>query len=401
MTRSCDPLPLVPETWDELGLDDYLKNYPNGDKIHLADYVGSKNASNFVCGIGSICDAGQMCYPVTDQDWYILFALQQWNSISNMAFAAIGYAINIVQATVNSLISTMFPAVDISGATHGKQSLAISATMMEVSGTLMMDVMMLMGAETGPVGWVLNVLNFAMAGGMAIWAFKRKVPKGPIVEGFGVWTDVVFQLAALEENAQNVISDAVKKVINSPISSDDGIYGVLKGGAFLNPTKMLVIPEVADHLRKVTMAMSMNLVLRSMNSYITIGADVCTDKGENGAWPQKDRLSYCPEHGGPMYNIIRAVGDKSVNAIPNANVVNEIFEFSTKMIIEVSVNCQQKHNEFGHNPYTKGNFPKSETDECVFNVPVCDCRSGDIRSSIKDHKQHVTEACRKHGGLPI
>jgi hypothetical protein len=35
MTRSCDPLPLVPETWDELGLDDYLKNYPNGDKIHL------------------------------------------------------------------------------------------------------------------------------------------------------------------------------------------------------------------------------------------------------------------------------------------------------------------------------------------------------------------------------
>jgi hypothetical protein len=71
-------------------------------------------------------------------------------------------------------------------------------------------------------------------------------------------------LAALEENAHNVISDAVKKVINSPISSDDGIYGVLKGGAFLNPTKMLSIPEVADHLRKVTMAMSMNLVLRSM-----------------------------------------------------------------------------------------------------------------------------------------
>jgi hypothetical protein len=55
-----------------------------------------------------------------------------------------------------------------------------------------------------------------------------------------------------------------------------------------------------------------------------------------------------------MYNIIRADGDKSVNAIPNANVINEIFEFSTKMIVEVSWNCQQKHNEFGHNPYTTG-----------------------------------------------
>jgi hypothetical protein len=49
-----------------------------------------------------------------------------------------------------------------------------------------MDVMLIMGAATGPVGWALNVLNFGAAAGFAIWAFKQKVPKGPIMEGFGV-----------------------------------------------------------------------------------------------------------------------------------------------------------------------------------------------------------------------
>ncbi|KAA1113913.1 hypothetical protein PGTUg99_015644 [Puccinia graminis f. sp. tritici] len=279
--------------------------------------------------------------------------------------------------------------------------MAISASMMEVSGTLAMDLMMIMGAATGPVGWTLNVLNFAAAAGFAIYAFKQKVPKGPIMEGFGVWTDVVFHLANVERDAHDALSNAVKKVINSPISSKDGIYGVLKGGTFMNTAKLKPIPEVADQLRKVTMAMSMNLVLRDMNAYIAVGADDCYDKGPNGAWPQKDLLSYCPKQGGPMYNIIRAVGEKSENNIPNANVINDIFGFPTQLIVDVSVDCQQRHGGFNHNPYVNGKFPKSEHDECVFNLPVCDARWGGVRSSIKKHHQHVTVACRKHGGLPI
>jgi hypothetical protein len=66
-----------------------------------------------------------------------------------------------------------------------------------------MDIMMLIGAETGPVGWFLNVLNFAMAGGMAIWAFKRKVPKGPIVEGFGVVSYLYPTILEIDPNSIN------------------------------------------------------------------------------------------------------------------------------------------------------------------------------------------------------
>lgn len=342
-----------------------------------------------------------MCYPVTDQDWYILFALQQWNSINNMLFMAIGYAISIVQASVNSLISTLFPALDTSGIIQRKQSLALDGAFTEISGTLIMDTMILVASATGPIGWAFNVINFGMAAGFAAWAYQTKTPEGPLEDGFSVWTQIVYYLSGVQDNAQALVSEAVTKAIKAPISSKDGIYGVLKAGAYLSPAKMLPIPEVADRLRQVTLAMCVNLVLRSMNAFITVGADMCTDKGPNGAWPQKDRLSYCPRQGGPMYNIVRAVGDKTENNIPNAKVLNEIFGFSTKVIIDVSLNCQAKYHDFNHNPYKKGKFPKTIQDDCVFNVSVCDCRSGDVRSSIKDHHQHVAEACRKHGGLPI
>jgi hypothetical protein len=55
-----------------------------------------------------------------------------------------------------------------------------------------------------------------------------------------------------------------------------------------------------------------------------------------------------------MYNIIRAVGDKSENAIPNANVINDIFGFPTQLIVDVSVDCQKKYGGFNHNPYVNG-----------------------------------------------
>jgi len=342
-----------------------------------------------------------MCYPVTDQDWYILFALQQWNSINNMLFMAIGYAISIVQASVNSLISTMFPAVDTSGIIQSKQFFGLSGAFTEITGTLMMDTMILVESATGPVGWALNVINFGVAAGFAGEAYHLKTPNGPLKDGFSVWTQLVYHLSTIQDNAQTLVSEAVKKAIKAPISSKDGIYGVLKGGAYLSPAKMLPIPEVADRLRQVTLALCINLVLRSMNTFIAVGADVCTDKGPNGAWPQKDRLSYCPHQGGPMYNIVRAAGEKTENSIPNANVLNEIFGFSTKVIIDVSLNCQAKFHDFNHNPYTKGKFPKTIQDDCVFNIPVCDCRSGDVRTSIKDDHQHVAKACKKILGLPI
>lgn len=56
-----------------------------------------------------------------------------------------------------------------------------------------------------------------------------------------------------------------------------------------------------------------------------------------------------------MYNIIRyEPGGKSGNQLPNANIISEEYGYSTELITQTSIKCQQKHGGFSFNPYTNG-----------------------------------------------
>lgn len=56
-----------------------------------------------------------------------------------------------------------------------------------------------------------------------------------------------------------------------------------------------------------------------------------------------------------MYNIIRYLpGGDSGNNLPNANILSEEYGYSTELITQSSVKCQEKHGGFSFNPYTKG-----------------------------------------------
>ena len=46
--------------------------------------------------------------------------------------------------------------------------------------------------------------------------------------------DVKYLVANAQTDTQAKLSNAAKKVIESGISTDDGLFGVLKGGVFLN-----------------------------------------------------------------------------------------------------------------------------------------------------------------------
>jgi hypothetical protein len=125
---SCKALPLTVDTWNQLKLNDYLSKYPGGDKLNLQvchfhlfeiwlarfayyqstllswsifpesqDYATKVNITNFSCGVGAACNVGQPCYPLETVDWYILFAVQQWNSYLNIYYEAVGYGIAIVE----------------------------------------------------------------------------------------------------------------------------------------------------------------------------------------------------------------------------------------------------------------------------------------------------------------
>lgn len=399
---NCTVLPLSPDTWKQLKIDDYLKNYPGGKTLKLIDYATSKNASNFVCGIGEKCNIGQPCFPLGGVDWYVLFAVQAWNTYMNNFYLAVGYALAMVQSSISALLASIFPAVDQSPAKAFKANFAINAGLTEVMGTVIMDVMVLFGSAMGPIGWAFNVLNFMIAAAMGITAFAIKIPSGPIQDGYGAWSNTAYFISKYEELAHDTLANAAKKFINAPISSDDGLYGTMKGGQFLNPTTLLTIPEIEDNIRNVTLALSLNMIFHSLNAFVTVGSDACTDKGRNGAWPQNDVLSYCDKPGGTMYNIIRYLpGGKSGNNLPNANVISDEYGYSTELITQVSKQCQEKHGGFGFNPYTNGSFPKDVTSDCVFNLPVCFTNRPDISHRIHKKGDTTAEACKKTGGLPL
>lgn len=80
----CAKLPLTPDLWEQLGLDEYLRTYPSGNNLTLEvmisshkirnftlfiqrcffwlkqEYAEKVGATNFVCGIGKTCNANQV-----------------------------------------------------------------------------------------------------------------------------------------------------------------------------------------------------------------------------------------------------------------------------------------------------------------------------------------------------
>jgi hypothetical protein len=48
----------------------------------------------------------KLCYPVPAPDWYVLFAIQQWNIQTNTIIRALSYGVNFVQGTPFSVATS-------------------------------------------------------------------------------------------------------------------------------------------------------------------------------------------------------------------------------------------------------------------------------------------------------
>ncbi|KAG0143199.1 hypothetical protein CROQUDRAFT_81382 [Cronartium quercuum f. sp. fusiforme G11] len=351
--------------------------------------------SNFDCGIGKRCHAYQPCYPINSKVWYIAFSLQQFTTFYNIYYDAIGYGIAIVQSSINTLFASLFTVYDTVAIDNMKSNLGVNAALAQVTGTVIMDIMLMCGQRVGPVGYAFNMINFAMAAVMGIGSYAIKEPPGPLKDGFEEWSNTAWYLTQYEKNIHQEIDANLKKRFSNGISTEDGIYGILKNGTFLNQAKMISLTEIENKIKNITMALSVNMILHRIG---------CTEKGQNGAFPTGNRLSYCDKPGGTMYNIILSVNDKSVNEIDNANVIYEFYGYSTELIIKSSIKCQELGKGFNYVPWKDGHdLPDDITAVCVWNLPVCDTRDEKIRKKV--HKKiggwTTAKTCRKIAGLPL
>ncbi|KAI8445883.1 hypothetical protein BY996DRAFT_4593587 [Phakopsora pachyrhizi] len=117
LVDSCGEIELTPQTWVDLGIDEYLSSYPNADKLTIQEFAAELNVPNFFCGVGMQCLAGQLCSPAVGINWIILYAVQQWNNYMNSLYDATAEAFMMMKDAISSVVS------DFTGIAPDQQSI--------------------------------------------------------------------------------------------------------------------------------------------------------------------------------------------------------------------------------------------------------------------------------------
>ncbi|POW20101.1 hypothetical protein PSHT_03895 [Puccinia striiformis] len=160
----CGPMELTPQTWVDLGIDDYIASYPNADKLTMQQFAAELNLPNFFCGIGMQCLAGQVCHPAAGVNWLILYAIQEWNAYMNSFYSAIEDAISLMRDASADIASDFIPRTkpesDLYGWSVATVVVGILATfsalivpsLMPADAMIMVSESMKIGAGAGLLG---------------------------------------------------------------------------------------------------------------------------------------------------------------------------------------------------------------------------------------------------------
>ncbi|CAH7686048.1 hypothetical protein BY996DRAFT_4579052 [Phakopsora pachyrhizi] len=400
LQSGCDPLPLTQETWNFLNMTDYLAEYPGGHNLSVKEYAAKLEVKNFKCGISQWCNAGQMCYPAKDLNWYALFAIQEWNERMNVFYMAIGYAITLIRSSLLSLISSLFPQPNNLKLFSQKVHFAMGGSIAGLIATTLLMIPPWLGLPSVTISWLAGI-TMIIAGGATFTSAFANFHDAP-VDAFSAWSEIVYQITACQEKFQEKIQNETQTVLNSGISSPGGIGSIIRDGTFLDIKKFVSAEQIEANLRKETMRRSLSVMLKSMNAFVTVGSDPCTGRGKNGAWVGNDVLSYCSPNG-TMFNVL-TTSPKSHHShqdIPNAKVLEPQFGITAEYITQNSFECHQNRTKITEAPpfnATQTSTMEVENMSCVIDLPVCDCRS--LKFQQRKKKVGTVRACRE-AGVPI
>lgn len=404
-SNACQKLPITPNTWNQLGIDNYLQSYPGGANISLTAFAKANGAANFGCGEGENCNAGQLCHPVQAPAWQVLYAVQEWNHNTNMLMDAVAYSMGMVQSTSAAMVNDLFPqehnsrfVLDLTWlytTVIGAASLGAAVTAGTVIAAAAASAIASLSLTSALSFMFLNVPILVAQGAMIATFFQDPVS----TPGFAEWTQLSFYLARMQDVFQRNCAENTQKMMDAGISTDLGIFGAIKNGNFFFPTALLEMSKIEEQIGKIVKARLVNKILRQQGAFVTIGSDPCHGSGPNGSRAGNDRLSYCDKDG-LMYNVVRAEGKKTKNDIYNAIMIRDKYGFTAEEITTISVQCQNKYGNFEHDPLVDPQARLTGNMDCGFNLPVCNCKDEAVAGKRSNGKTTVV-ACREGLGLPI
>ncbi|CAH7686049.1 hypothetical protein BY996DRAFT_4579065 [Phakopsora pachyrhizi] len=389
----CQSRNLSPSLWNKLDLNRYLLNYPGGQDISLEQLAIDSKLLNFDCGISKMCYAGQLCSPVVGKNWYILVAAQEWNSYINIMYESIGFAMTMMQGIIPSMIKDLFPdekddwAIAKAYLTFASSLAKVHPTEGHTSFTKWW--MQLVQGQVGLAAGESNIMDYAV------------VPDP--VNQHDKWSYFIFQLSKNQDRIQGELTKSSEEIVSSGISTESGIYGVLKDGIFLidhvHPSRFVNFSTKEQLEMKTSIELHLLAAIWTKQKYFIVrGSDPCEYSGPNGAFGGRDELSYC----GPdniMMSIVKVKRkNKLSRKVYNGDMVFEKYNFTTDFLIERAWNCQNQLKKFGFDVWNSSSSIEVVT-KCSFNLPVCDLTSPGIRRLRK--KKSIVQICRQITGLTL
>ncbi|PLW14989.1 hypothetical protein PCASD_18285 [Puccinia coronata f. sp. avenae] len=405
-TSLCQSLPLTASLWKKLEINSYLDKYPNGTSLSLEEYASRTGALDFQCGIGKICNPGQLCENVYGRDWYALVAAQNWNNFVNLLYQATGDAFDSTSDALPTMLVDFekdfnrFPRHFTTWA--GLISTWIScfpASLFKAIGPITNSIWL----SWGTLSWIgLVMISYQIT---AIGWLETKVLIREGETRFKRASSISWMLGEAQHAAQEIISNITQGVMKAGVSTDKGLASLNRDGIFLSATPVTDRQTLQEEYGKVLKLKTLVKMWRVQNVFIARGADPCTQAGKNGAFDDPKRLSYCGEDS-IMMSIAKAQvsGNGFIPTIYGASKVEGKYGFTTEYLTTSSWECQKKYGVFDFEPQLFRNMTDlrnlSKLEDCIVNLPVCDCTRPDIVNALQQGFS-ITQACRQIAGLPI
>ncbi|KAG0144592.1 hypothetical protein CROQUDRAFT_47095 [Cronartium quercuum f. sp. fusiforme G11] len=339
--ENCLKEPLRPNLWEELRMNDYIHHYPRGNKLDLEHYAITVGVSDFVCGIGQVCNAHQLCERVKGRDWYALVAAQNWNTFMNEIYQAVSDLIDF-EPDSSRRVRQYAAYVGLSASWISSFPTSLFSSYGPLPNSIWVSRGSLAWFSLSTIGFHMSAINW-----IVICLFI----------GYGVdrWTrtaDLHWILGQTQDIVEGLLSNITNQIISEPISSDQGLAGINPNGMFLtevNPvSKINLQREYGQALKSKTLCK----LWRIQNAFIARGNEPCNGQGPNGASDDLTRISYCGSDNIIM-NVFRAEKDGThhFTNLKNAPYVENVYGISVSEITLTSWNCQQKYGVFEFEPF--------------------------------------------------
>ncbi|MBW0507371.1 hypothetical protein O181_047086 [Austropuccinia psidii MF-1] len=163
----------------------------------------------------------------------------------------------------------------------------------------------------------------------------RKIPE----DKFSVWAALNTNLRQAQNHLQSIISVSARLTLYSPISSQNGLYGVLQNGTFLSdhPPKATLMDNARESIQLGALAQFFKL----LNMVFVIDPAPCKQEGPTTPLKNPEAVHFCSSAG--VKTSLAMIKNKEIDyKIRNGRLLFAKYSYSTDYLYQMAADCQSQ-----------------------------------------------------------